>query len=507
MNEGWQVGGAALVSAGIYLALMLGVGIWSLGRTRDPRDFFLAGQRPGLWTISLATMASAFSGFVFIGGPGLTLRLGTTSLMILAPLGFTAAALCWTCGGRLRAMAEGGGVLSLPQVVERRFASRAAGAWAATAVLLGSVAYLAAQVLALGVVAENIFAFDRYFGPWARPAALALGVAVVGFYAAAGGMRAAVATDVIQGLLMLVTAAGVTVFALRATGGVGPALGAIEASARFGKDFLDPLGGHRAQTAFGFFFLFGVGTLGQPHLLHKFFMLRQARDLRWMPLTVGLSQSLCVVVWMAVGLGVAALVAGGAMALPTDPDAAAPAFLAGFTPPWMAGLALAGVLAAVMSSADSLVNLGTAALVWDLPRLVGRRPRRVLVRGRLVTVGLMVAAGVLAGLVGDLVALVGTFAFGVFAASLAPVMALGLGWRRVGARAACLSMGTGLVLAVGLETAARLGGVDGLARWGLPAGTVPGAVALAASLAVLVVAAALGPGADPGPPEPSAPVG
>ncbi|HHN74882.1 MAG TPA: hypothetical protein ENK10_06590 [Acidobacteria bacterium] len=502
MTEGWQLGVTALGAAGVYLLLMLGIGLWSWRRTRTPGDFFLAGQRPGLLAISLATMASAFSGFVFIGGPGLTLRMGTTSLMILAPLGFTAAALCWTCGGRLRAMAEGGEVLSLPEVIERRFASRAAGAWAAAAVLLGSVAYLAAQVLALGVVAESVWAFDEHFGPWARPAALALGVVVVGFYAAAGGMRAAVTTDVIQGLLMLLTAAGVTFFALRATGGVGPALAAIEDSARFGPEFLDPLGGGRAGAAFGLFFLFGVGTLGQPHLLHKFFMLRRAGTLRWMPLTVGLSQSLCVVVWIAVGLGVAALVAAGAMAMPAEPDAAAPAFLALFTPPWMAGLALAGVLAAVMSSADSLVNLGTAVLVWDLPRLAGRRPRprQVLAWGRMVTVLLMLAAGVLAATVGDLVALVGTFAFGVFAASLAPVMALGLGWRRVDARAACLSMATGLLLALGLESAARLGGSAGLASWGLPTGTVPGALALAASLVVLLVGAALSR-------QPSAPVG
>jgi len=81
----------------------------------------------------------------------------------------------------------------------------------------------------------------------------------------------------------------------------------------------------------------------------------------------------------------------------------------------------------------------------------------------------------------------GTFAFGTFAAALAPALAVGLHWERVGSRAASWSIGSGLVLSVGLELLARAG------RSPLAAGAQPAAAALAASFAVLLLGAWLAP--------------
>ena len=54
-----------------YLVVVLAIGAWAARRTRNPKDFFIAGQRIGLGTTALATMSAALSGFVFLGGPGL----------------------------------------------------------------------------------------------------------------------------------------------------------------------------------------------------------------------------------------------------------------------------------------------------------------------------------------------------------------------------------------------------------------------------------------------------
>ncbi len=91
--------------------------------------------------------------------------------------------------------------------------------------------------------------------------------------------------------------------------------------------------------------------------------------------------------------------------------------------------------------------------------------------------GIGLAAALLAWLYGDLVALLGTFAFGTFAAALAPALAVGLNWPGVTARAAAASIATGLVANLGLELLAR--------RAPLPGGALPSAVALAASFTVL----------------------
>ena len=56
----------------VYMALVVAIGVWAVRRTRSSKDFFIAGQGIGLLVTTLATMSAAFSGFLFIGGPGLT---------------------------------------------------------------------------------------------------------------------------------------------------------------------------------------------------------------------------------------------------------------------------------------------------------------------------------------------------------------------------------------------------------------------------------------------------
>jgi Na+/proline symporter len=397
-------------------------------------------------------------------------------------VGFTSALLCWAVGKRLRLLAEVREVYTVPDAVAARYGGRAAGGLAALAVLVGTVAYLGAQLRALGVLIEAIFGTSRPLGGAGEGGlgwAVAVGVALVLAYAVAGGMVAGVYTDLIQGVLMM--AAGVAVFywAIRAGGGLSAIAADVSASPDFGPRFLDPLGTVPPATAFGFLLGFSVGVLGQPQMLHKFYMLKDPAKLRWLPLVIGVSQSLCVLIWLGVGLVVPALVARGAMA-PLGPEAgadrAATEFLLGFAAEIVAGLAFTGVLAALMSTAASFVNLGSAALGRDLPRAFGRPLADELAWGRVAVVGVAVASAAVAWAYGDLIALLGTFAFGTFAAALAPALAVGLNWKRVTRRAAIASMVTGMVLNVGLEL---LG--DRL----LPPGVLPSAVALAASFTVL----------------------
>ncbi len=482
LDRPWMLGAAAL-----YLAAVLGVALWSARRTRDARDFFIAGQRLGLWVTAFAAMSSAFSGFVFLGGPGLTYRLGFASLFIMLPVGFTAGLLCWAVGGRLRQLAEGRGVLTLPDALAARFPGRLVRGWGALAILVGSIGYLAAQLLALGILVEALFGWSAALGPWSLPAATAAGLAVVLFYSVAGGMVAGAYTDLLQGGLMLGAAVAVFARAL-AVGGGWQRMVAVLSSPEPFAGFLEPFGRAPAHTAIGFFFVFGVGVLGQPQMLHKFFMLRDPRRLRWMPAVLGGSQAVCLLVWLGIGLAVPALVAGGALAPLADPDQAAPLFVLRFLPAMLGGLVVAAILAAVMSTADAFLNIGAAALVRDLPALAGRRPADRLAWGRAATVAIALAAALLALVYGDLVALLGTFAFGTFAAALAPALAIGLNWRRVTRLAAAASIATGLALNLGLELQARIAGPPGL----LAPGVLPSSVALAGSLTVLMTLSWLG---------------
>ena len=464
-----------------YLAVVVAIGFWALRRTRGARDFFIAGQSIGLLVTGLATMSAAFSGFVFIGGPGLVYRMGMASLFICIPVSFTAGLLCWVVAKRLRLLAEARPVYTVPDALLARYRSRSVSGLAAVAVLLGTVAYLGAQLQALGVVIEAVFGTRELFGAWSLPAAMAIGLVVIVAYSVAGGMVAGVYTDLFQGLLMLLSAAGVFYYALRSGGGLGEIARDIAASPEFGPAFVDPLGNVPVATAVGFFFVFSVGVLGQPHMLHKFYMLRDVASLKWMPAVIGGGQAICVLIWLGIGLAVPALVATGRLAPLGSPDEASPAFLLEFTPPILAGLVFAGILAAIMSTADSFVNIAAAALVRDLPRALGREVGDQLRWGRVAVVGVAVAAAGVSLLYGDLIALLGTFAFATFGAALAPAVAVGLNWKRVTAAAAAASIATGLAANLGLELLARQSLLPSL-----PAGVLPGAVSLAASFLVLL---------------------
>src|SRR3954464_10954261 len=138
-----------VVSTLVYFAACLGLGIWALRRTRSPHDLWVARQGLGVVWTGLATMAAAFSGFVFLGGPGLTYRIGLSSLFINLSIGFTPTLPAWTPAKRVRLLAEVREVYTIPDAILARYGSRKASGAAAVAVLVGTIGYLGAQLLAM----------------------------------------------------------------------------------------------------------------------------------------------------------------------------------------------------------------------------------------------------------------------------------------------------------------------------------------------------------------------
>jgi Na+/proline symporter len=479
------------VATVLSLVTVLAIGVWSGSRTRTPKDFFVAGRAIGLWVTAMATMTAAFSGFVFLGGPGLTYRIGIASLFIVVPVGFTSGLLCWLLAKRLRMLAEVGDVFTIPDALSYRFGSRLTTGLGSLAILIGTLGYLGAQLLALGILVETMLGTRHLFGEQSLLVAMAIGLGVLLFYSVIGGMMAGVYTDLIQGAVMLVGSLLVFGQSLRVGGGLRGITSSILASDGM-EGFFEPFGRVPFSAALGFFFVFGVGVLGQPQMVHKFLMLKRVDQLRWMPLVLGGSQVVCLLIWVGIGLVVPALVAEGRLAALDNPDAATLQFLLGFVPDALAGLVIAAALAAIMSTADSFLNIGAAVLVRDLPRLFGRPLDRQLAAGRVATVALALFAAALALGYGDLIALLGTFAFGTLAAALAPALAVGLSWSRVSGVAASVSIATGLAVNLGLEVLTRVEGLPPAMAHLLSGFSIPSAVALATSFSVLFLLTWLG---------------
>jgi Na+/proline symporter len=471
------------VGIGYFVACAL-IGLWAARRTRTAEDFFVAGRSIGLVPFTIAAMASTLSGFAFIGGPGLVYSVGMTAVFIILPASLTNTMGALVLGKRLRLLGETRRLVTVPDAIGARYRSPAAQGLSAVAILVGIVGYVGTNILALGIVVDSILGVGLVPGLW-------LGTAVLLAYSAGGGILAGIYTDLFQGALMAVASTVVFVFALDSGGGLAAITRAVQA---VDPAFVGPWGTRGAMVALSFFFVFAVGSLGQPHIAHKYYMLKDPRRLRWYPLLMTVAMLLAQLLFVGVGLAVRAMVARGETPPLARPDDATPFFLLGHVPVLVSALVLSGVAAAIMSTVSSFLSIGAAAMTHDLPRAFGRAvvpaaapvgardvgEARTLRRGRLWTVVLCVVGAILAQRSGTLVAFLGIFGYGLFASTLVPALAIGLNWDGATREGAIASIVTGLVITLGLESAAYARMVS------LPTGVTVTGLALVASLLVFV---------------------
>ncbi len=432
---------AIVVVAVVYFAAVAGIGVWATRRTRTAKDFFLAGQGIGLVALAIAAMAATLSGFAFIGGPGLVYALGFGAIFIVLPAGLTNTMTAWVLAKKMRLLGEARGLITVPDAIGARYNSRAAQGLAAVAMLVAIVGYMATNVLALGLVIEAIFGVGLVWGIW-------IGAGFTLAYSASGGILAGIYTDVFQGLLMAVASLLVFLFALDAGGGLSEISRTIAAA---DAAFLGPWGKLSPLAALSFFFVFGLGALGQPHVIHKFYMLKDPQRLKWYPALMTIALTVTLLLYFGVGITVKALVVRGELTLGT-PDDATPSFLLRFTPVLLAALVFSGVAAAIMSTVNSFLNVGAAAITHDLPAAFGKKVRNQLGVGRIATVVLSIAAALAAQVSGTLVAFLGIFGWGLFASTLVPALGIGLNWEGATREGAIASITTGLLVTLTFET-------------------------------------------------------
>jgi Na+/proline symporter len=430
--------------AAVYFVVVALIAAWATRRTRTARDFFVAGEGIGLWALALSAMSATLSGFVFIGGPGLLYSVGLGAIFIMLSASITGALGAWVLAKKMRLLGEIRGLITVPDAIGARYRSRLAQGLSAVAILIAVIGYMATNILALGLVVDAIFGVGLSWGIW-------IGMGITLAYSASGGIVAGIYTDIFQGTLM--AAAAVLVFL--ATVQVGGGLGEISRTIIAAEPrFLEPWGTLTPLAALSFFFVFGMGSLGQPHVIHKFYMLKDPRRLKWFPLLMTLSILLTMLLFFGIGVVVKALVIRGELEPLASPDHATPTFLLRFTPVLLAGIAFAGVAAAIMSTVNSFMSIGAAALTHDLPVAFGRTPRNVLRRGRGYTILISVLAAILAQLSGTLVAFLGIFGFGLFASTLVPALAIGLNWPGATRQGAIASILVGILVTLSFETLA-----------------------------------------------------
>ena len=427
-----------LGSVGLYMFLCIIIGIWALRRTKSTNDFFMAGRDLGIMVTAFAVFSSTLSGFGFVGGPGLVYKMGMSSvwMIVCAIMGFNLS--FFLLGKRLRLLAELGDSISLPDVVALRYGKNSTRFLISIAIILGVLGYLATQILAMAVVLRDILIETEFMANISLETCMIISCSILVFYSVTGGIVASVYTDLIQGGIMIVAAAMVFFTVIYTYDG-----GFAEISQIISDDDPEAIGPWGTLGMIGclsWLFVFGLGGAGQPHVITKMMMNKKVADAKYiLPVSIG-GYFFSALLWISIGLVMRALVLSGHQPELVTADAAASQFLQNYAHPVLAGVVFAGLFAAIMSTADAFLNIGTAAIMHDIPKALGKTVKNELIWARITTVMITVFAAVFALYSGDLVAILGAFGWGTFAAAIVPVVAIGFNWKRASYKAANISI-------------------------------------------------------------------
>lgn len=425
-----------LVAIG-YLLMMLAVGAWANTKMKSSKDFLVAGQSLGFFVMAIASFSSIQSGWGMVGSTGTTSAWGVGAVVSVAvvPLGF---ALAWfLLGGRLRRISQKHEVYSIPDIVRVRYDSRAAHIWMSIAMILGAIGYMTAQIVAAGVITSLLLGIPFMTATW-------IGGLIVAAYTIAGGMLAAVWTDLIQGLAMIGMSIAIFFIALSTSGGWTNMLDTLAGES---VKFVALEGVQPAVWIVANAILLCFGIIAQPQLIHKFLMLRSAKELKWGATVAGIGYATTTLFSLGVGLAMRSAIIEGRATEPDVLDDTANSFLSQFTSPVIAGLALVALLAAIMSSASSFITIGASALTRDLVgALRGGSLRRELTWNRLASLGVVVASIVIGLYLDQIIYLLGAIGWAAFAAAIFGPVVIGVYWRRGTGIAALVSVIVGLAL-------------------------------------------------------------
>ena len=432
-----------MIAASFFAALAAFalIGLSSAARSRGTKDdYYVASRDVSPMLAGLSAIATNNSGYMFIGLMGFTYAAGLSSLWLMAGWILGDFLMSLVVHRRLRETSALRREVTFAGVLARwtgtDFRVLRAVAALLTLALLG--AYAAAQLNAGGKALQS-------FTGWKPGTGAVLVAVIVAGYCLAGGIRASIWTDVAQSVVMILTMAIMLSVGVSSLGGPAEVWrgwqevpGYLEL---FPGELLLPGATGAALFALGWLFA-GMSVIGQPHIMIRFMALDDSHHLR---VARGWYYGFFLVFYaLAAGVGLLSR-----LLLPelgdTDPELALPTMAQALLPPVLVGLTIAGIFAATMSTADSLVLACSSALTHDL------LPGRLEKPSELKMVTLLVVALALA------IALFGTssvfvlviFAWSGLASAFGPLLYVYARGARVSEPQAIVMVVTGLAAAMG----------------------------------------------------------
>lgn len=369
-----------------YKIVLLSFGLIGQRRTSDSVDYFLGGRSLGPMVAAISASASSSSAWTLLGVSGAAYATGLSALWIF-PSCVGGFLLNWyVLAPALRRVSRESGAVTMTEVIAGpvgRPWRRAVTIAASVIILLSLGSYVATQFQGAGKTFAETFEMSKQ-------SSILIGAAIVVLYTMMGGFWAVSLTDTLQGLLMAAVSLLLPIAALVHVGGPGGLIADLREVPVDG--FLDPWKHAPVFGSIGFvlgYFGIGLGYPGQPHVVNRFMALGGKPGAVATARRIAISWSVVVYAGMLL-LGLCGRALHPALG---DGEVILVVLANDLFPPVLAGVILAAVLSAIMSTADSQLLVAASSVTHDLDPSAGTRPQKSLVRrSRVVVLALSLGA-------------------------------------------------------------------------------------------------------------------
>ena len=440
------------ITFGLYLVAVLGIGLVAYFSTKNFDDYILGGRSLGSFVTAMSAGASDMSGWLLMGLPGAIYLSGISETWIA--IGLTLGAwLNWLfVSGRLRIFTEyNNNALTLPDYFYHRFGAKgqAMKVISASIILLFFTIYCASGIVAGARLFQSLFEGLTY------TQAMWLGAGATIAYTFIGGFLAVSWTDTIQASLMIFALILAPVMVYMSLGGADEMMAAIKmVSDTTGKNYNNLFSGVSVMGIISTS-AWGLGYFGQPHILARFMAADSVKSLT-NARRIGMTwMILCLSGACAVGyFGIAYFQANplDAAVMKGDPERVFIALSTILFNPWIAGVVLSAILAAVMSTLSAQLLMCSSAITEDFYKgfLRPQASQAELVWvGRAMVLAISVIAIIIASDPNSRVLGLVAYAWAGFGAAFGPIVILSLFWKRMTASGALAGMIVGTIVVIG----------------------------------------------------------
>jgi len=428
----------------VYLVLMLAIGLITYKANQSHTDFFIANRSLNPWLVAFSERTAGESAWLLLALPGAAMAIGLVE--IWTALGCVLGIIVyWNIIAKdIRIQSETTNSITLPDFLASKFegSTNSIRIISTIIIIFFFTFYLAAQFNGAGKALETTFNIPNTYG-------IFIGALVIILYTMMGGFLAVVWTDLVQGIIMIGTLVILPIIGFIYL--LNNDISLMESVSSASNGFLS-----LTQNATGWGAIavivsglsWGFGYFGQPHLVTKFMAIKDPQAIKigrriafaWaIPAFTG--------AFMIGFIGFAMYGAGHF----TDVERVMPQMAIDLLPPWLAGIFICGAIAAMMSTADSLLLVLVSTVIEDFyHKTLGKEisGKILLNMSRIITLLIGVIAYLIAISSKDLIFQLVSYAWAGLGASFGPALILILKWKNVTKQGVIAGMVTGAVTTV-----------------------------------------------------------